>query len=119
MFIAVDPNKVFDMMQLDFRLGDCDFAQKKLQQGGWVLVTEEYRQLTHCKIGDPINLGGHEFHIAAVIWSPGIDVMKAMYDMADQFEQRTISCVFGSLPTAKNILAPGPMYSAVRSSPAS
>jgi putative ABC transport system permease protein len=97
MFIAVDPDKVFHMMELDFRLGNATDAQEKLKQGGWVVVTEEYRQLTHCKLGDSVELGSHTFHIAAVVWSPGIDVMKGMYDMGDQFEQRTISCVFGSI----------------------
>ena len=60
-----------------------------------MVVTEEYRQLTHCKIGDPIDLNGHQFKIAAVVWSPGIDVMKGMYDMVEQFDQRTISSVLG------------------------
>jgi putative ABC transport system permease protein len=97
MFIGVDPDKIFDMMELDFKLGDRKFAEQKLKEGGWVIVTEEYRRLTHCQIGDPIELGGHQFRIAAVVWSPGIDVMKGLYDMADQFDERTISSVFGSI----------------------
>ncbi len=96
MFIGLDPDKAFQMMELDFRAGNAIDAQKRLSEGGWVLVTQEYRQLKGAKIGDPITLGTHVFHIAGVIWSPGIDVMVGMYDMGDQFEQRTIDSVFGS-----------------------
>ncbi|HET6250612.1 MAG TPA: FtsX-like permease family protein [Tepidisphaeraceae bacterium] len=97
MFIAVDPAKAFQMMDLDFHIGNREETEQRLKEGGWVVVTEEYRHLTHCKVGDPIELGGHTFHIAASVWSPGIDVMKGMYDLADQFDQRTISSVFGSI----------------------
>jgi putative ABC transport system permease protein len=97
MWVGVDPDKAFRMMELDFRLGSAAEAAPRLKQGGWVIVTQEYRQITNCKIGDPITLGGHKFRIAAVVWSPGIDVMVGMYDMGDQFEQRTISSVFGSI----------------------
>ena len=114
MFIGLDPGKVFDhdgklgMMELDFREGTQQQAYERLKEGGWVLVTQEYRELTHAKIGDVIKLGGRTvagitlreptpFRIAGVVWSPGIDVMVGMYDMGDQFEERTISTVFGSV----------------------
>ena len=97
MWIGIDPNKAFQMMGLDFRAGNEKEAQQRLNEGGWVIVTEEYRQLTGAKVGDAIKLGGNTFHIAAVIWSPGIDVMVGMYDMGNQFEQRTMSSVFGSI----------------------
>jgi putative ABC transport system permease protein len=97
MWIGIDPDKAFKMMELDFRAGNQSEAQRRLKEGGWVIVTEEYRQLTGAKVGDEIKLGGHTFRIAGVIWSPGIDVMVGMYDMGDQFEQRTVSSVFGSI----------------------
>ncbi|HWE04463.1 MAG TPA: FtsX-like permease family protein [Tepidisphaeraceae bacterium] len=97
MWIGIDPNKAFQMMGLDFRAGNRKDAERRLKEGGWVIVTEEYRQLTGAKVGDAIKLGGVPFRIAAVIWSPGIDVMVGMYDMGDQFEQRTVSSVFGSI----------------------
>lgn len=96
LFVGVDPTKAFQMMELDFRQGNRKEAQARLEQGGWVIVTQEYHQVTGANVGDPIILGGKKFHIAGVIWSPGIDVMVGMYDMGSQFEQRTISSVFGS-----------------------
>ncbi|HZL33993.1 MAG TPA: FtsX-like permease family protein [Tepidisphaeraceae bacterium] len=96
LFIGVDPTKAFQMMELEFRQGNPRDAQAHLEHGGWVIVTQEYHQVTGANVGDPIVLGSQTFHIAAVVWSPGIDVMVGMYDMGSQFEQRTISSVFGS-----------------------
>ncbi|MDB5291280.1 MAG: FtsX-like permease family protein, partial [Phycisphaerales bacterium] len=97
MFIGVDPDKAFRMMELDFRAGNAKDAEKRLKEGGWLIVTQEYHELTGKTVGDPITLAGKPFKIAGVIWSPGIDVMVGMYDMGDQFQQRTVSSVFGSL----------------------
>jgi len=108
MFIGIDPDKSFRMMELDFREGNPVEAQERLKQGDWVIVTQEYRQLTGCKIGDSIKLGGHPFRIAGVIWSPGIDVMVGMYDMGDQFEQRTVSSVFGSVADSEKYFGAKP-----------
>jgi putative ABC transport system permease protein len=97
MFIGVDPDKAFRMMELDFREGNSTDAARHLKEGGWLIVTQEYHELTGKTVGDPIQLAGHPFKIAGVVWSPGIDVMVGMYDMGDQFQQRTVSSVFGSI----------------------
>jgi putative ABC transport system permease protein len=102
MFIGIDPDKAFKMMELEFRQGNAKDAAEKLNEGRWVIVTEEYHQATNCKIGDAIKLGDNEFHIAGVVWSPGIDVMVGMYDMNDQFAERTVSSVFGSNADAEH-----------------
>ena len=102
MFVGIDPAKAFDMMSLDFRMGSADEAKRRLSEGDWVIVTQEYRQLKkNLQLGDSITLGGHAFKIAAVVWSPGLDVMAGMYDMGDQFEQRTVSSVFGSIADSR------------------
>ncbi|MDB5174501.1 MAG: macB 7, partial [Phycisphaerales bacterium] len=97
MFIGVDPDKAFRMMELDFREGNSRDAAARLKEGGWLIVTQEYHELTGKTVGDTIQLAGKPFKIAGVVWSPGIDVMVGMYDMGDQFQQRTVSSVFGSL----------------------
>ena len=101
MYIAIDPHRAFQMMELDFREGNPQEAADLLAKGDHVVVTEEFRQLKGLGVGDKLplktNKGEKEFTIAGVVWSPGIDVMVAMFDMNRQFDQRTATSVFGSL----------------------
>jgi putative ABC transport system permease protein len=101
MFIAVPPDKVFKMMELEFREGSPDEAARLLALGDHLVVTEEFRQLKGLGVGDKLalktNKGKKDFTIAGVVWSPGIDVMVSMFDLGRQFDQRTAASVFGSL----------------------
>lgn len=101
MFIAVPPDKVFKMMELEFKEGNPDDAARMLAQGDHLVVTEEFRQLKGLGVGDKLSLktnqGKKDFTIAGVVWSPGIDVMVSMFDLGRQFDQRTAASVFGSL----------------------
>lgn len=101
MFIAVPPDKVFKMMELEFREGNAADAARMLALGDHLVVTEEFRQLKGLGLGKTLplktNQGMREFKIAGVVWSPGIDVMVSMHDLNRQFDQRTAASVFGSL----------------------
>ena len=106
MFVAIDPAKGFRLMELDFRQGSADESAKLLGQGGYVLITEEFHKLKNLNKGDTLQLKSYtkglvEFKIAGVVWSPGIDVMVNSFDLAQQAEQQSMACVFGSLDDAK------------------
>ena len=45
--------------------------------------------------------GKVDFTIAAVVYSPGIDLIGSQFDMGRQFDQRTVGGVFGSMADAK------------------
>src|SRR4029079_5402109 len=100
-FIAVDPDRAFQMMELDFREGNAKDAAEMLKRGDYVVVTEGYRQLKGIGLGDKLPLkttkGERDFTIAGVVWSPGIDVMVAMFEIRRQFEQTPANSVSGSL----------------------
>jgi len=72
-----------------------------LAKGDHIVVTEEFRQLKGLGLGKTLPLktreGVKDFTIAGVVWSPGIDVMVSMFDLSQQFEQRTAASVFGTL----------------------
>jgi putative ABC transport system permease protein len=106
MFFGVDPDKAFKLMELDFREGNPADAQKLLREGHHIIVTEEFRQLKGLHIGDTLPLetpkhGMVNYTIAAVVWSPGIDVIVSMQDMSRQFDQRTAASIFGTLKDAE------------------
>jgi len=118
LFIGVPPDVLPKMMSLDFRsdAGEelaardqekaMETAMSLLRQGRHVLVTDEYRQLKGVKIGDAVMLRGASgqmltYHVAGIVWSPGIDVFKTFFDMGHMFDQRTSSAVFGTLDDAR------------------
>jgi len=106
MFFGVDPDKAFDMMELDYRDGNAEDARRMLKQGRHVIVTDEFRQLKGTKVGDKIKLrtsmaGMVEYTVAAVVWSPGLDVMASAFDMGMQLDQRTAATVIGSFDDAR------------------
>ena len=45
MFVGVDPDKAFKLMELDFREGNAVDADRQLKMGRHVLVTAEFKQL--------------------------------------------------------------------------
>jgi putative ABC transport system permease protein len=117
MFFGVPPKAAFKMMQLDFRDNDgrtvgrdqqpayADRAERELELGRHVIVTEDYRRLHHVKYGDTIDLYSetqkYPYTICGIVWSPGLDVVVSMFDMGRQLDQRTAGMVFGSLDDAK------------------
>jgi putative ABC transport system permease protein len=106
MFVAVEPDRAFRLMQLDFREGNPDDAARLLAQGKHIVVTEEFKRLKNLGVGNKLTLksrtkGEIEFTIAGVVWSPGIDVMVNSFDISQQFEQQSAACVFGSLDDAR------------------
>lgn len=106
MFVAVDPDRAFRLMELDFRQGTPEEAARLLAKGGYVLITDELHRLKNLNVGDTLPLksstkGEIPFKIAGVVWSPGIDVMVSSFDLSKQFEQQSTACVFGSLADAK------------------
>ena len=106
MFFGVDPDKAFDLMELDFREGTPEEAARLLKQGRHIVITEEFRKLKGLGVGDQFELisatkGKLSYTICGVVWSPGMDVMASAFDLGRQLEQRTAASVFGSLDDAK------------------
>lgn len=106
MFVAVDPENAFRLMELDFRQGSPAEASRLLKQGDHVIITEELHRLKKLNLGDTLELkqgffGARKFTVAGVVWSPGIDVMINAFDLSQQAEAQSAACVFGSLDDAR------------------
>jgi putative ABC transport system permease protein len=105
LFIGVDPDIAFDLMELDFREGNAADAKRMLKMGHHVIITQEFRELRGLHVGDKLRLdttlhGPVDYIVAGVVWSPGIDVIVANFDIGRQFDQRTTGSVFGTLADA-------------------
>ena len=115
MFVAVDPQRAFRLMELDFRQGSAAEASQLLAKGRYLLITDELHRMKNLNKGDPFTLKNKKgesitFTIAGVVWSPGIDVMVSTFDVKQQFEQQSLACVFGSLDDAKNLFGVEDVY---------
>ncbi len=118
MFFGVDPEQALKMMQLDFRDNDGHpvprdqqaaaeaHAAEEMKKPRHIIVTDEFRQSRHLKIGDTFPLrttvnGWQDYTICAIVWSPGADVIISMFDLGHLLDQRTAGSVFGSIDDAK------------------
>jgi putative ABC transport system permease protein len=118
MFFAVDPKQAMKMIQLDFRDDSGvsyppdqqypmqEHVEQITQAPRHVIVTDEFRQAHHLKVGDKFPLrttvhGSQEYTISAIVWSPGADVLVSMFDLGHLLTERTQGSVFGSLDDAK------------------
>jgi putative ABC transport system permease protein len=118
MFFAVDPNQAMKMVQLDFRDDngvsyppDQQYAkqvevEKETEAPRHIIVTDEFRQARHLKIGDTFRLltmlhGWQDYTISAIVWSPGADVLVSMFDLGHILTERTQGSVFASIDDAR------------------
>jgi putative ABC transport system permease protein len=118
MFFAVDPPQALKMVQLDFRDNEGRpiprdqqaaaeaRAAEEMKKPRHIIVTDEFRQSRHLKVGDTFPLrttvnGWQNYTISAIIWSPGADVIISMFDLGHLLDQRTAGSVFGSIDDAK------------------
>ena len=118
MFFGVDPQQALNMVQLDFR-DDNGIplppgrqaaaearAAAEMAKPRRIIITDEFRQAHHLKIGDTFPLlttvnGVQNYTVCAVVWSPGADVLVTMFDLGHVLDQRTVGSVFGSIDDAK------------------
>ncbi len=118
MFFAVDPQQALRMIQLDFRdnsgrplprdqqAAAAAHAAEEMKKPRHIIVTDEFRQARHVKVGDTISImttlhGRQKYTICGIVWSPGADVLISMYDMSHVLDERTAGSVFGSIADAK------------------
>ena len=107
MFFGIDPDKAFDMMELDFREGNAADATRDAQAGPardrhrGIPPAQRPGRRRQAAAEDADGTATVDYTIAGVVWSPGIDVIVSMFDMGRQFDQRTAASMFGSLDDAK------------------
>jgi len=81
-----------------------DAEKQLLRQGGYVIITDELRQLRGLHKGDKLRFTGQAgvppYTVAAVVWSPAIDLFVAQFDMMQQFEERSVGSAFGTMEDA-------------------
>jgi len=101
-FIGFEVEKFFRLNKLNWVAGDPEYAQRRLAEGGAVIVAREF--LTNrpdFAIGNsfpvPWQDSVHEFEIVGAVTSPGLDLVSKYFDVGKERQNFAIHSVFGSL----------------------
>jgi putative ABC transport system permease protein len=100
-FIAFEPASFFEMTRLNWEAGDPQYAMRRLEEGGAVIVAKEFLIARDgFKVGDTftvINQGmSHDFEIVGAVSSPGLDVVGYGFDLGRGYAEMAVGSVFGS-----------------------
>ena len=122
MFFGVDPPQAVGMVGLEFRdndgvplpqdqqAGAQAYALQEMRKGRRIIVTDEFRQARHLKIGDQYPIlttvnGWQNYTVCGIVWSPGADVFISMFDLGRLLDQPTAGSVFGTIDDARRDFA--------------
>lgn len=100
-FIAFEPDPFFAMMNLQWIEGDPATAQRRLNEGGCVLVAREFLVTKGLGVGktimlkDPATGNAHTFEIVGVVASPGLEVASKFFEVGENYVDQAVSSVFG------------------------
>lgn len=106
-FVAFEPEPFFRMTSLHFVEGDLQSARRMLDEGGAVLVAREFQAARGLGVGDTITLTynerPHQFAIAGVVDSPGIDVAAGYFEIGQERQRLALHAVFGTRADMKRL----------------
>ncbi len=99
-FIAFEPDRFFDMVDLKWEQGDQETARRELNKGGAVIVAKEFLVTRGLGMGDTLTLRSegkpYQFRIVGVVISPGLDIVSKFFDIGEEYLEQSVNAVFGS-----------------------
>ncbi len=106
-YIAFEPDAFFSMMRINFVEGDEATAHARLNEGGALLIAEEFKVARGLGVGDELTLSfngePHTFDVVGVVTSPGLDVVSKYFEIGEEYMQQSVNAVFGSRSDLKEI----------------
>lgn len=99
-FIAFEPEEFFRMAKLTWVEGDPVVAQRRLEQGGAVIVAREFQTAQGLGVGDTFTCRNegeqYSFEIVGVVTSPGLEIVSKFFDIGSEYTHQALHAVFGS-----------------------
>ncbi len=107
-FIGFEVDEFFRLNKLNWVAGDPEYAQRRLSEGGAVIVAKEFlTNRPEYAIGNtfPVEWQDtvHEFEIVGAVTSPGLDLVSKYFDVGKERQDFAIHSVFGSLEDLRNL----------------
>lgn len=107
-FIAFEPERFFQMMQITWVQGDEASAVAELNKGGAVIVAREFLTAQGMGMGDTFTCRfegiEHEFRIVGVVTSPGLELISRFFNIGEEFTAQAMHAVFGTRDDARELL---------------
>lgn len=100
-YFGFEPGAFFDMVRVEFIQGDRETAQRRLEEGGAVIVAREFLVARGMGVGDTFvcrDAQGeeHRFEIVGVVTTPGLELVSQYFDLGENLVSQAVSSVFGS-----------------------
>ncbi|MEO1510750.1 MAG: FtsX-like permease family protein, partial [Planctomycetota bacterium] len=99
-FIAFEPEPFFAMTNVEFLQGDAETAERRLEEGGTIIVSKEFTAAQGLGVGDTFvcrdNGETFEFEIVGVVTSPGLELASKFFNIGEEYLDQAIHAVFGS-----------------------
>lgn len=107
-FIAFEPDPFFRMTKLHWVDGDPAYAQRRLNEGGAVLIAREFAiARPGMGVGKTVtvnyNRKSFDFEIVGIVSSPGLDLVGKSTDIGKEQSDLSIHCIFGSRGDLKRV----------------
>lgn len=107
-FIGFETDKFFRLNKINWVAGDPQYAQRRLSEGGAVIVASEFlTNRPEYAVGElfPIEWEGavHELEIVGAVTSPGLDLVSKYFDIGKEQRDFAIHSVFGSLEDLRTL----------------
>lgn len=107
-FIAFEPDRFFDMMDVTWVQGDEAHAVAEMNKGGAVIVAREFLTAQGLGMGDTFvcRFEGveHQFRIVGVVTSPGLELISRFFNIGEEFTAQAMHAVFGTRADAREKL---------------
>lgn len=106
LFVASDVPSFVRMADLKWVQGDIATAVPRMEQGGAVVVSQEFLTVHKIGKGDQITLGTQfgpkAFEIVGVVASPGLDIAVQFYGIQRAYIDASVGSVFGTNADARH-----------------
>jgi putative ABC transport system permease protein len=106
-FVAFEPREFFDMARVTWVQGDPEYAIRRLEEGGAVIVAREFLNAKGLGVGGTFVCWDKEkefkFEIVGVVTTPGLEMVSKFFDVGDEFTDQSMHAVFGSHADLKNL----------------
>lgn len=101
MFLAFEPEAFFAMTNPTWVQGEKEYAIRRLNEGGAVIIAREFMVARGVSVGDwftcrGLNGAEHKFEIVGVVTSPGLEVVSQFFSIGEDFADQSLHAVFGS-----------------------
>jgi putative ABC transport system permease protein len=107
-FVAGDPDVIFDIVKVAFIEGSLEDAMPKLKRGGYVLIPVQTSRYKNLHVGDRVNVTvgreSAEFEVAGVVQSPALDMAVTAFQASGYLQIAAATALLGTQADLKEKL---------------